>query len=359
MTTEGKYLSKDLSGVLSGPLHVAVDVTNKCNAKCLHCYNRSGGILERKELDDDELLKLFKDIGSLKPFSVCFCGGEPMIRFDVLCEIASVLREAGVPVISMVSNGWFIDEHKARRLVESGLTRCQISLDGACAETHERLRGIPGIFDRAIDALGYLDQFNIPLQIAFSPTSFNIEEFPELLDLVSKLKNLTEVRVQPLMPMGNAVQHQGELFACDSDYRKLVKYMDEVRSSGKYKFEVNWGDPLDHLVRFPTFEFENNTFVEIKSDGNIALSAYLPITVGNVRNHSLPEYWKAGVGGAWKLPVAKELAASVVSIGDMRFESEETPTTFYENSIEIDYIDDVVEEHVSDFTLKNLMKERK
>lgn len=356
--TDTSYLFVDESGVLSGPLHVAVDVTNKCNAKCLHCYNRSGGLLERNELTDQELLSMFEDVANMKPFSVCFCGGEPMLRYETLLNVTKMLKDAGVSVVSMVSNGWFIGEREAQKLVEFGLSRCQISLDGACAETHERMRGIPGIFDKAIGALDALDKHGIPLQVAFSPTRFNIEEFPALIDLLTKYKNLTEVRVQPLMPMGNAMLNEGELFVDDQDYRKLVRFIDEVKKKRLCRFEVNWGDPLDHLVRFPNFEFKNNSFVEVKSDGSIALSAYLPIVVGNVRRHKLSEYWKAGIGAAWSLPVAKELASSVVSIGDMKFDDQQFSTTFYEENIEIDFIDDDVLSNSSAFTLSNLYTKR-
>ena len=39
---ENGFQEFDKSDILSGPLHIAIDITNKCNAKCLHCFNRSG-----------------------------------------------------------------------------------------------------------------------------------------------------------------------------------------------------------------------------------------------------------------------------------------------------------------------------
>lgn len=357
--TDTSYLYIDESDVLTGPLHIAVDVTNKCNARCLHCYNRSGGLLSRDELTDDDLLLLYQEISSIKPFSVCFCGGEPMLRYDVICEATKKLKAAGVPVVSMVSNGWFIDEEKAKGLIDAGMTNVQISLDGACAATHEHMRGLEGLFDRAIGALNILDNLGITLQVAFSPTRFNIDEFPEIVELLSSLKNLNELRVQPLMPMGVALEHEEELFPDDEDYRKLTKYINAKKSKREVNFNIAWGDPLDHMVRFPTFDFKNNSFLEVKSNGDITVSSYLPLTIGNVKHHSLSEYWEAGIGKAWSLPVAKELAASVVSVSDMKFESGSTPTTFYEQNIELDFIEDKVLDNPSQFTLESLYQRSK
>ena len=39
--------------------------------------------------------------------------------------------------------------------------------------------------------------------------------------------------------------------------------------------------------------------MEIKSDGNIGASTYFPIYFGNIREHSLKEYWEAGFNRIW------------------------------------------------------------
>lgn len=71
---ENRFQEFDKSDILSGPLHIAIDITNKCNAKCLHCFNRSGNGLLRNEISDREMLEIFKEIAVIKPFSTCFCG---------------------------------------------------------------------------------------------------------------------------------------------------------------------------------------------------------------------------------------------------------------------------------------------
>ena len=97
---ENRFQEFDKSDILSGPLHIAIDITNKCNAKCLHCFNRSGNELLRNEISDREMLEIFKEIAVIKPFSTCFCGGEPMMKYDLVLRATEVLKNGGVPNIA-------------------------------------------------------------------------------------------------------------------------------------------------------------------------------------------------------------------------------------------------------------------
>ena len=50
-----------------------------------------------------------------------------------------------------------------------------------------------------------------------------------------------------------------------------------------------WGDPIDHLVRFPQLQMQFDQ-VAIHANGDIVVSPYIPLIIGNVRKHSLQEY---------------------------------------------------------------------
>lgn len=354
---KSNFYEYDRSDILSGPLHVAVDITNKCNAHCLHCFNRSGDELPRLELSDESLLDVFNQIAEIKPFSTCFCGGEPMMRYKILLDASRMLKNAGVPNIAMVTNGWFMTKERAIQLRDSGVTHVQLSLDGKDAETHDRMRGLKGIFDKVMDAVKFIDEVGISSAIAFSPTQFNIRQFPEVVELLRPFRNIREIRVQPLMPLGKAIGGDKELFATEEEYRELVKYLGAFNEKCKANgFKLNWSDPLDHLRRFVSLNFKNNIFTEVKADGSLCASAYIPVTVGNVKRHSLREYWEAGLGKIWDIPVIRELAEYVVSIEDMRYDSQELPQIFYEDNVEFDLVEDSVMTHVKDFTLKKLYK---
>ncbi|MGC8979870.1 radical SAM protein, partial [Caldisericum sp.] len=108
--------------ILRGPYQMSFDITNKCNFRCLHCYNRSGEnpVIER-ELTDEEVLEFANDLARLKLFNFCFCGGEPFLRFELMCEVGKILSSSG-SIVSFVTNGSLVTEEKAKKLLASGVT---------------------------------------------------------------------------------------------------------------------------------------------------------------------------------------------------------------------------------------------
>ena len=77
-----------------------------------------------------------------------------------------------------------------------------------------------------------------------------------------------------------------------------------------------WGDPIDHLVRFPQLQMQFDQ-VAIHANGDIVVSPYIPLIIGNVRKHSLQEYYDAGMATVWDKPVITALANRMHSIDEM------------------------------------------
>ena len=90
---------------LKAPLQVALDITNKCNLRCLHCFNSSGEnqIIEA-EMTDDEVLSFVDTLVPMQLYNICFCGGEPLMRKELLLKCIKKLS-VNNSTISMVSNG--------------------------------------------------------------------------------------------------------------------------------------------------------------------------------------------------------------------------------------------------------------
>lgn len=325
--------------ILKGPHQWAFDLTNKCNFRCLHCFNRSGeSYVVQEELTDSEVLKFIKDVAKMKPFNFCFCGGEPLLRKDVLCEGTRILSKVG-SMVSLVTNGSLITHKNAKKLCESGLTNVQISLDGACAETHERLRQYKGAFKHDIDAISYFREVGIKeVAVAFTPTLFNCAEIEEVFYLVKEL-DVSEVRVQPIMILGRTQLHIKELLPTPLQYRKLVRKINELQE--KYgPGVIEWGDPVDHLIRFRTLVQHCINHVNIHANGDIVPSPYLPISVGNIRKHSIGKYWDAGLVKIWEVPIVKEFAKKIPSVSDFGKRERDVPTVWFDKNIELDIIDD-------------------
>ena len=148
--------------IVKGPLTASFEITNKCMLRCLHCYNRSGNDLSRNELSDVEILDITNQLADIGLFSFCFCGGEPLTRFDLIIKMCSILKD-NCNNLNMVTNGYLMDEQKAIKLKEAGLDLIQISIDGSNAKTHNHMRAVDGAFEKAINAINILNKIIIYL----------------------------------------------------------------------------------------------------------------------------------------------------------------------------------------------------
>lgn len=319
--------------LLRGPSQLAFDITNRCNFCCLHCFNRSGeNEIIKNELSDDEVIAFIKDVTELKPLNLCFCGGEPLLREKLIYECGKILTSNGSEA-SMVTNGFLLNKEKAKKLADIGIKNIQVSLDGAHPQNHEKLRGVKGSFKRAVNALKFLSEEGLKPGVAFCPTKFNDDEFLEVYSLCKEI-GVKDLRVQPLMILGRAQQNIEKLVPTPFQYRKLVKSIYELQMK-ENDMVLEWGDPVDHLIRFRSLCQHCVNYVDIRADGSILASPYIPLVVGNIRKHKFSEYWDAGLARMWELPIVKKLAEKICSVSDFANQS-----VYFEKDIGIDIIDE-------------------
>ena len=77
-----------------------------------------------------------------------------------------------------------------------------------------------------------------------------------------------------------------------------------------------WGDPVDHLVRYADSK-RLSTHVAVHANGDIVVSPYLNMVVGNVKRHSLAEYWASGLNSVWSLPFIRSQCSRILCTRDM------------------------------------------
>ena len=160
---------------------VSFDITYKCNYRCKHCFNSSGNRPRNLELTDEQVRKIVHDIAAQAPDSMCICGGEPLLRKNVVYNILEIMKkESPSTILSMVTNGSFMTEEIAQHLKKRGIGKIQISLDGAQPESHDWLRQ-KGAFYSAVNALKILKNVGIDHAVAFSPNRKNIKELPDTI----------------------------------------------------------------------------------------------------------------------------------------------------------------------------------
>lgn len=325
-----------------GPLMVSFDVTYKCTLRCKHCYNYSGEHqFDKKELTDEELLDVAKSIANIKPSVVCICGGEPLVRKKIVFAACKLIKEINPEItLNMVTNGELLTAEDAQMIKDIGFSFVQISLDGAKAETHDWLRNKKGAFKSAIKAITLLVQNGITVGVSCAPTKRNINEYEDLIHLCEEYK-VSELRIQPLMLLGRAKNNLKDELLDYKDYRKIYSLIDKYEDSNVY---IEWGDPIDHLIRSKYMK-ELLVYIGISAYGDILPSQYLPISVGNVKRHSLDFYWNHGLKRAWSMPLLQKIVDLIISPSEMSIDEFTTlPEIFTGKELDLDVTYSNIEE---------------
>lgn len=318
----------------NGPMAVALDVTNACNFHCLHCFNNSGS-KRNNELSNEEILDVARQIAEFNCITVCLCGGEPMSRSNIFEIVECISNKTGY--LNMVSNGSLISKAVASNLKKSGLYLLQISLDGINSMQHDTLRGHEGAFKKAVSAIEYAKEAGLKTITSFVPNRLNYKTIDKYIDFCFKL-GVSEVRAMPMIPMGRGSK-LGPLTMNSEEYIEFQQVFRTKKREYQGKgLMLEWGDPIDHYIRMPNNDrLGMKTYcMEIKSDGSLTVSTYLPIIVGNVRNHSLKEYWDNGYDTIWGNAQIQEYMKKIENIYDFdKFE----PKPYSDEVIDLDLID--------------------
>lgn len=137
----------------AGPLLGTVIVSYACNYRCGFCELPQRSIRRRREgweeFDTDGWKAVLGGFAALRTAGVGFTGGEPFLRKDCADLLEHSLSLGMVTHVN--TNSHLLDDALVDRLVAMGLDSVNVSLDGADAATHDRLRGHRGSFDRVTD----------------------------------------------------------------------------------------------------------------------------------------------------------------------------------------------------------------
>ena len=175
------------------------ELTARCNLKCQHCRAVAQDDFVAGELTTEEVLNVAKGIREFSDPIVVLTGGEPLVRPDFF-EIAEACT-AMFTRVALATNGTLVDAAMAKRIVDCGIQRVSISIDGATAETHDAFRGLPGSLDAALRGFDALKAAGCSMQINATVTRHNDHEVDRILDLALE-RGADAFHVFMLVPVG-------------------------------------------------------------------------------------------------------------------------------------------------------------
>src|SRR5246127_4712945 len=158
---------------------VFCEVTKGCNLRCIHCRATATELSSPTDLPTPTALNIIDQIVAAANPILVLSGGEPLYRSDIF-QLARYASDRGLRV-ALATNGTLVTRDVARMIVDSGVRRVSISLDGADATTHDSFRGIPGAFEAAVRGLRNLKALGMSVQINTTIARHNAHQLPDVL----------------------------------------------------------------------------------------------------------------------------------------------------------------------------------
>jgi AdoMet-dependent heme synthase len=228
------------------PRLVFWEVTKGCNLRCIHCRATATELSSPYDLPTTKALNLIKQVSqSFLPILV-LSGGEPLFRHDIF-DLASYATSLGIRV-ALATNGTLVTKQIAGKILESGVRRVSISLDGADASTHDAFRGISGAFHAALSGFRNLRELGMSLQINMTIARHNAHQLPAVLELAKEI-GADALHTFLLVPVGCGVDIAAEQMVPAEEYEKILNWFYERSLEGGIELKATCAPHYFRVVR--------------------------------------------------------------------------------------------------------------
>jgi heme b synthase len=294
------------------------ETTAGCNLRCIHCRRMDvADELMPEDLTTAESKQLIDQIVAFCNPILILSGGEPLIRPDIF-EIAEYAVAEGLRV-ALATNGTLIDGPMAQRIVDAGIRRVAVSLDGATAETHDAFRALPGSFAQAIEGIRHLRARGMSVQINTTVARHNVDELPQILDLALSL-GADAFHIFLLVPVGCGLEIADEQMISPRRYEEVLNWLYDKEQEGRLELKATCAPHYFRIVRQRTTaearqapaSQERQRAAAASSDlhamtkgclagtgvcfvshkGEVFPCGYLPLWAGSVRDQPLERIWR-------------------------------------------------------------------
>ncbi|MCP4872025.1 MAG: TIGR04053 family radical SAM/SPASM domain-containing protein [Proteobacteria bacterium] len=302
------------------PFLVIWETTRACALACAHCRAEAIDQRHSEELSTSEGKALLRQVHEMGTPICVLTGGDPLQRAD-LEELIEEGTRLGMRMATIPAATPRLTRERLTSLRDAGVAQIAFSLDASEAEAHDDFRGVPGSFDRTIEAARIVTELGVPLQINTVLGPWNQHDVFEMAELVEEL-GVSFWEVFVLVPVGRGetagqlrgamVEHLFEQLhdvarkvdfvlkvAEAPHYRRFVmmrEFEDEadargVRINVKRLLERPTG-PRASIGHAPRSVNAGRGFCFVDHRGEVMPSGFLPISAGNVRSTPLAELYR-------------------------------------------------------------------
>lgn len=183
------------------PLYGHVDVTYRCNLRCIHCYagcERQDAVEITEESTASSIMEILTEVADLGCLRLLISGGEPLCRPDFE-EIYRGAKELGL-LVTVFTNGTLVTDRLIKMFREWPPFFVEVSIYGATSATYEGVTGVPGSFEACMAGIERLHAGGVTMGLKTVMLRRNIHELAAIEGLTKRLD--LSFRIDPVIGPG-------------------------------------------------------------------------------------------------------------------------------------------------------------
>ncbi len=290
------------------PLNIYWEMTQACALTCRHCRAEAMPGPHSNELTFEESVQFLRQIpefGNPLP-QLILTGGDPLERKD-LFPLIDEARRLGIGVsITPAATPVFTREVLVR-LKEHGVEGLGLSLDGSTPERHDSIRGVPGTFERTLNAIRWAQELEMPLQVNTLVAEETAGDIPAVFELLKPyavsrwslfflisvgrgkvLQALSPEEGEKLMGWAFDISRTAPFVIATTEapsYRRVA--LEQMRAKGMT------GEEIKHSGAYRSFEIrDGHGIMFVSNTGDVCPAGFLPLVVGSIRKDRVADLYR-------------------------------------------------------------------
>jgi MoaA/NifB/PqqE/SkfB family radical SAM enzyme len=278
---------------------IRVEKSYLCNFQCTHCsaeyymdrhfekVHKTSD--DRSRIDLDFVRKLSKEADELGLARFVITGGEPLVMRDFDAVVEAI--DPDKHYIITDTNGWFLDDERARHIKSIGVEKVQLSLDSMIEKDHDSFRNKPGSWKKAMRAIdATLDAgLNLLLSTVLVKGRVQTDEFRQMCEFATERG--VGLYVSYAKPTGSCTDHPE--FVIDKEDADILREMEKQYSV------------FTHMT--PSYGSHKGCItvkgiITVTSTGEVTPCPYIDFSLGNLQQTSLKEVLDRGMANPWLGP---------------------------------------------------------
>jgi AdoMet-dependent heme synthase len=268
---------------LGVPLGAQLDLTYRCNERCVHCYLDHDDYGEMTTAEMFDVLDQLAEAGTL---FLTLSGGEILMRRDFF-SILEHARELSF-CVRLKTNAFMIGAKEADRIRELGVESVQVSIYSHRADVHDAITLLPRSLERSIAGIRLLKSRGLKVMIANVLMRQNFADYAGVRALAAELgvESTIDPTVTPRMDgnrdiVGLGVGHE-ELRHIMRDPGVVGNVEDFCAPPGEITSDLLEDTPCS----------ASHTYCYISPYGDVFPCVQFPLPTGNVRKQKFLEIWR-------------------------------------------------------------------